>query len=73
MTSNAELWNGGFAMLGLVALAFTEYVKGGTLTLVSNVLTWANLCKRIYSFYVIRKANHVIHFSEKLNFKFIKG
>ena len=31
MTSNAELWNGGFAMLGLVALAFTEYVKGGTL------------------------------------------
>lgn len=31
MTSNAELWNGRFAMLGLVALAFTEYVKGGTL------------------------------------------
>ncbi|CAH8375628.1 unnamed protein product [Eruca vesicaria subsp. sativa] len=31
MTSNAELWNGRFAMLGLVALAFTEFVKGGTL------------------------------------------
>ncbi|KAF4347064.1 hypothetical protein G4B88_009987 [Cannabis sativa] len=31
MTSNAELWNGRFAMLGLIALAFTEYVKGGTL------------------------------------------
>ncbi|KAF8114695.1 hypothetical protein N665_0034s0034 [Sinapis alba] len=31
MTSNAELWNGRFAMLGLVALAFTEFVTGGTL------------------------------------------
>ena len=31
ITSNAEMWNGRFAMLGLVALAFTEYVKGGTL------------------------------------------
>ncbi|KAI6683601.1 hypothetical protein NL676_029514 [Syzygium grande] len=31
MTANAELWNGRFAMLGLVALAFTEYVKGGSL------------------------------------------
>ncbi|KAM4115864.1 hypothetical protein ACJW30_02G005800 [Castanea mollissima] len=31
MTSDAEMWNGRFAMLGLVALAFTEYVKGGTL------------------------------------------
>ncbi|KAL2508975.1 Early light-induced protein [Forsythia ovata] len=31
MTSDAELWNGRFAMLGLVALAFTEYVKGGAL------------------------------------------
>lgn len=31
MTSDAELWNGRFAMLGLVALAFTEYLKGGTL------------------------------------------
>ncbi|CAN1808166.1 Early light-induced protein 1, chloroplastic [Linum perenne] len=29
MTSDAEIWNGRFAMLGLVALAFTEYVKGG--------------------------------------------
>ncbi|GMH08472.1 hypothetical protein Nepgr_010312 [Nepenthes gracilis] len=27
MTSDAELWNGRLAMLGLVALAFTEYVK----------------------------------------------
>ena len=33
MTSDAELWNGRFAMLGLVALAFTEYVKGGALFL----------------------------------------
>ncbi|KAM7279251.1 hypothetical protein ACFE04_006385 [Oxalis oulophora] len=31
MNSNAELWNGRFAMLGLVALVFTEYVKGGAL------------------------------------------
>ncbi|KAJ4723517.1 putative Early light-induced protein [Melia azedarach] len=31
MTSDAELLNGRFAMLGLVALALTEYVKGGTL------------------------------------------
>ncbi|KAL2486899.1 Early light-induced protein 2 [Abeliophyllum distichum] len=31
MTSDAELWNGRFAMLGLIALAFTEYVKGGAL------------------------------------------
>ncbi|KAL2497908.1 Early light-induced protein 2 [Abeliophyllum distichum] len=31
MTSDAELWNGRFAMLGLVALALTEYVKGGAL------------------------------------------
>ncbi|GMN46778.1 hypothetical protein TIFTF001_015968 [Ficus carica] len=31
MTSDAELWNGRFAMLGLIALAFTEYFKGGTL------------------------------------------
>ncbi|KAK4357150.1 hypothetical protein RND71_022760 [Anisodus tanguticus] len=28
MSANAEIWNGRFAMLGLVALAFTEYVKG---------------------------------------------
>ncbi|XP_074279938.1 early light-induced protein 2, chloroplastic-like [Silene latifolia] len=31
MNSDAEIWNGRFAMLGLVALAFTEYVKGGAL------------------------------------------
>ncbi|XP_034198324.1 early light-induced protein 1, chloroplastic-like isoform X4 [Prunus dulcis] len=31
MTSDAELLNGRLAMLGLVALVFTEYVKGGTL------------------------------------------
>ncbi|KAF8037959.1 hypothetical protein BT93_B0721 [Corymbia citriodora subsp. variegata] len=31
MTSDAELWNGRLAMLGLVALALTEFVKGGTL------------------------------------------
>ncbi|MCE0481093.1 hypothetical protein HAX54_038491 [Datura stramonium] len=31
MTADAEIWNGRFAMLGLVALAFTEYVKGGAL------------------------------------------
>lgn len=31
MNSDAELWNGRAAMLGLVALAFTEYVKGGAL------------------------------------------
>ncbi|KAK9067881.1 hypothetical protein SSX86_011992 [Deinandra increscens subsp. villosa] len=31
MTSDAELWNGRFAMLGLVALAFAEYVKGTAL------------------------------------------
>ena len=31
MTSDAELWNGRFAMIGLIALAFTEYVKGSAL------------------------------------------
>ncbi|GAB2272154.1 Early light-induced protein 1, chloroplastic [Dionaea muscipula] len=31
MTSDAELWNGRLAMLGLIALAFTEFVKGGAL------------------------------------------
>lgn len=31
MTSDAELWNGRFAMLGLVALVFTEYLTGGAL------------------------------------------
>ncbi|XP_047981955.1 early light-induced protein 1, chloroplastic isoform X1 [Salvia hispanica] len=31
MTSDAELWNGRFAMLGLLALALTEYIKGGAL------------------------------------------
>ncbi|KAL3626334.1 hypothetical protein CASFOL_029883 [Castilleja foliolosa] len=31
MTSDAELWNGRIAMLGLVALALTEFVKGGAL------------------------------------------
>jgi hypothetical protein len=28
MTANAELWNGRLAMLGLVALAVTEYLTG---------------------------------------------
>ncbi|GJN10121.1 hypothetical protein PR202_ga28185 [Eleusine coracana subsp. coracana] len=28
MNANAELWNGRFAMLGLVALAVTEYITG---------------------------------------------
>nr|GEV26737.1 early light-induced protein 2, chloroplastic-like [Tanacetum cinerariifolium] len=28
MTSDAELWNGRFAMLGLVSLALTEFVQG---------------------------------------------
>jgi len=31
MNSDAELWNGRLAMLGLVALAVTELVKGGAL------------------------------------------
>ncbi|KAJ9537101.1 hypothetical protein OSB04_029834 [Centaurea solstitialis] len=31
MTSDAELWNGRFAMLGLVGLALTELVKGSAL------------------------------------------
>ncbi|KAJ9536964.1 hypothetical protein OSB04_029697 [Centaurea solstitialis] len=31
MTSDAELWNGRFAMLGLVALAFTEFVSGSAI------------------------------------------
>ncbi|KVH91701.1 early light-induced protein 1, chloroplastic-like [Cynara cardunculus var. scolymus] len=31
MSSDAELWNGRVAMLGLVALAVTEYVKGSAL------------------------------------------
>ncbi|KAF6173389.1 hypothetical protein GIB67_027084 [Kingdonia uniflora] len=31
MTSNAELWNGRLAMLGLVALVLTEYVNGAAL------------------------------------------
>nr|POE45101.1 early light-induced protein 1, chloroplastic [Quercus suber] len=31
ITSDAEMWNGRFAMLSSVALAFTEYVKSGTL------------------------------------------
>jgi hypothetical protein len=28
MSADAELWNGRFAMLGLIALAFTEYLTG---------------------------------------------
>ncbi|NDW60145.1 chlorophyll A-B binding protein [Yangia sp. PrR004] len=28
MSADAELWNGRFAMLGLVALAVTEYITG---------------------------------------------
>ncbi|KAL5713803.1 hypothetical protein ACHQM5_015848 [Ranunculus cassubicifolius] len=28
LTSNAEMWNGRFAMLGLVVLVFTEFVMG---------------------------------------------
>ncbi|KAL4200156.1 hypothetical protein AMTRI_Chr03g148260 [Amborella trichopoda] len=31
MNPEAEIWNGRFAMLGLVALVFTEYLKGGAL------------------------------------------
>ncbi|XP_075508136.1 early light-induced protein 2, chloroplastic-like [Primulina tabacum] len=31
MSSDAELWNGRLAMVGLVALAYTEYLKGGPL------------------------------------------
>ncbi|XP_022760878.1 early light-induced protein 1, chloroplastic-like [Durio zibethinus] len=31
LTSDAELWNGRFAMSGFLALAFAEYLKGGTL------------------------------------------
>ncbi|XP_058769713.1 early light-induced protein, chloroplastic-like [Vicia villosa] len=31
MSSDAELWNGRIAMLGLAALAFTEFVKGTSL------------------------------------------
>jgi hypothetical protein len=31
MSANAELWNGRFAMLGLVALALTEYLTGAPL------------------------------------------
>ncbi|WJX20886.1 hypothetical protein P8452_10374 [Trifolium repens] len=31
MSSNAELWNGRIAMLGLIALAITEYVNGTSL------------------------------------------
>lgn len=31
MTPDAELWNGRFAMLGIVALALTEYLKGRSL------------------------------------------
>ncbi|CAI8586379.1 unnamed protein product [Vicia faba] len=31
MSSDAELWNGRIAMLGLVALAFTEFIKGTSL------------------------------------------
>ncbi|KZV50302.1 early light-induced protein 1, chloroplastic-like, partial [Dorcoceras hygrometricum] len=31
MSSDAELWNGRAAMVGLVALAYTEYLTGGPL------------------------------------------
>ena len=31
MTSDAEMWNGRLAMLGLVALAFTEFATGSPL------------------------------------------
>ncbi|KAH6808929.1 Chlorophyll A-B binding family protein [Perilla frutescens var. frutescens] len=31
MSSDAELWNGRFAMLGLMALALTEYLKGSAI------------------------------------------
>lgn len=37
-TSDAELWNGRFAMIGLVALAFTEYVKGSALVWTHSTL-----------------------------------
>uniref|UniRef100_A0A0D9WW54 High light inducible protein n=1 Tax=Leersia perrieri TaxID=77586 RepID=A0A0D9WW54_9ORYZ len=31
MSADAEIWNGRFAMLGLVALAFTEFLTGSPL------------------------------------------
>jgi len=31
MNSKAEIWNGRLALLGLIALAATEYFKGGAL------------------------------------------
>eukprot|EP00253_Pinus_taeda_P010057 PITA_10057 len=31
MSSGAEMWNGRLAMIGLIALALTEYLKGGPL------------------------------------------
>ncbi|XP_025888478.2 early light-induced protein, chloroplastic-like [Solanum lycopersicum] len=37
MTADAEIWNGRFAMLGLVALALTEYVKGAGLFQVLSI------------------------------------
>ncbi|KAG8100519.1 hypothetical protein GUJ93_ZPchr0013g33902 [Zizania palustris] len=39
MSANAELWNGRFAMLGLVTLALTEYLTGAPFINIYNIAT----------------------------------